>query len=299
MHYIQPFLTIGVPGVFFLSAMLFAVGSLTRSAFSVYVAGILLLVGYTVAGNVVRTLDRDMLANLIDPFAIQPLELMTRYWTPAERNAQTVPMAGFMLANRTLWAAIGAGLLALAFRLVRLETQPLALRRRRPTGKAAAKDIRSEPMDHPATPAAIPAVNAARGTAGWGAIARFHAWSMLRSVPFLAIGMIGFINVIMNAWFADQTGQSRSWPMSWLMAESITGGAGLFMLVLLTFYAGELVWRERQVRLDQVVDASPVRTGALLTGKFAAMLLLLFSFSTVSMLGGMVVQVLKGYPSST
>lgn len=295
-HYIQPFLTIGVPGVFFLSAMLFAVGSLTRSAFSVYVAGILLLVGYTVAGNVVRTLDRDMLANLIDPFAIQPLELMTRYWTPAERNAQTVPMAGFMLANRTLWAAIGAGLLALAFRLVRLETQPLALRRRRPTGKAAAKDIRSEPMDHPATPAAIPAVNAARGTAGWGAIARFHAWSMLRSVPFLAIGMIGFINVIMNAWFADQTGQSRSWPMSWLMAESITGGAGLFMLVLLTFYAGELVWRERQVRLDQVVDASPVRTGALLTGKFAAMLLLLFSFSTVSMLGGMVVQVLKGYP---
>jgi hypothetical protein len=277
--------------------MLFAVGSLSRSAFSVYVAGILLLVGYTVAGNMVRTLDRDMLANLIDPFAIRPLELMTRYWTPAERNTQTVPMAGFMLANRALWAAIGAGLLTLAFRLVRLETQPLALRRRRPTSKAAAMDARSEPMDHRATLVPIPAMHAGRGTAGWGAIARFHAWSMLRSVPFLAIAMIGFINVIMNAWFADQTGQSRSWPMSWLMAESITGGAGLFMLVLLTFYAGELVWRERQVRLDQVVDASPVRTGALLTGKFAAMLLLLFSFSTVSMLGGMVVQVLKGYPA--
>ena len=113
-HYLQPFLLIGVTGVFFLSAMLFAVGSLTRSAFSVYVAGILLLVGYSVAGNLVRTLDRDTLANLIDPFALRSLELATRYWTPAEKNTQLLPVAGFMLANRALWCAIGAALLAIA-----------------------------------------------------------------------------------------------------------------------------------------------------------------------------------------
>ena len=80
--YLQPFLLIGVPGVFFLSALLFSVGSLTRSAFSVYVAGILLLVGYSVADELVRTLDRDQLANVIDPFAIRSIDLVTRYWTP-------------------------------------------------------------------------------------------------------------------------------------------------------------------------------------------------------------------------
>ena len=295
-HYLQPFLTIGVPGVFFLSAMLFAVGALTRSAFSVYVAGILLLVGYSVAGNLVRTLDRDMLANLIDPFAIQPLELMTRYWTPAERNTQTIPLAGFMLANRALWTALGAGLLALAFGLVRLETQPRAIRRKGAAARPPAGQAASPPRATVVPAGVLPSAPTAWGSAGWGAIARFHAWTMLRSVPFLAISLIGFINVMMNAWYADQTGQNRSWPMSWLMAESITAGAGLFMLVLLTFYTGELVWRERQVRLDQVVDATPVRTGALLVGKFVAMLTLLFAFATVSMLGGMAIQVLKGYP---
>ena len=287
-HYIQPFLVIGIPGIFFLSAMLFAVGSLTRSAFSVYVAGILLLVGYTVAGNLTRTLDQDMIANLIDPFAIQPLELMTRYWTPAERNTQTIPMAGFMLANRALWAGIGAVLLAVAFRLVRLEKDQTVTRRN--TRKASARVVTAGPA--PVAPAVR--IQPASGWA-WAEIARFHARSMLRSVPFLAIAAIGLINVLMNAWFADQTGQNRSWPMSWLIAESITGGAGLFMIVLLTFYGGELVWRERQVRLDQVIDAAPVPTGALLIGKYVAMMTLLLAFATVSMAGGVLMQLLKGY----
>jgi hypothetical protein len=307
-HYIQPYLVIGVPGVFFLSAMLFAVGSLTRSAFSVYVAGILLLVGYSIGGNLVRTLDRDMLANLIDPFAFQPLQLMTRYWTTAEKNASVIPLEGFLLANRALWAGMGAVLLGAAFRLVKLEKDASVGRGKRRatptgTGTTAATAVASDSTSGPqlslseVTPRPRLAVEpvVTPGASAWFAIARFHGLSMLRSVPFLAIATIGFINVVMNAWFADQTGISRSWPMSWLMAESILGGAGLFMIVLLTFYSGELVWRERQIRLDQVVDASPVTTGALLIGKFIAMLGLLLAFASVSMLGGMVVQLLKGY----
>jgi ABC-type transport system involved in multi-copper enzyme maturation permease subunit len=290
-HYLQPFLLIGVTGVFFLSAMLFAVGSLTRSAFSVYVAGILLLVGYSVAGNLVRTLDRDTLANLIDPFALRSLELATRYWTPAEKNTELLPVSGFMLANRALWCAIGAALLAVAFKFVRLDKDAtVSVRRRaRSTPRAATPERMTAPPTRTVWTAPTPLA------ASWS-VSRFHALSMLRSVPFLAIASIGLINVLMTVWFADQTGQNRSWPMSWLVAESVTGGAGLFMLVLLTFYAGELVWRERQVRLDQVVDASPVPTGALLAGKFTAMLVLLFAFATVSMVGGMLVQLLKGYP---
>ena len=101
-HYVQPYLLIGVPGVFFISAMLFSVGSLTRSSFSVYVAGILLLVGYAVAGNLVRQLDYDQLANLVDPFGMRSVDLVTRYWTPVEKNSTTLPVMGFVGQNRLL-----------------------------------------------------------------------------------------------------------------------------------------------------------------------------------------------------
>ncbi|QJR34505.1 ABC transporter permease/M1 family aminopeptidase [Gemmatimonas groenlandica] len=290
-HYIQPFLAVGVPGVFFISSMLFAVGSLTRSSFAVYVCGILLLVGYSVAGRLVQTLDRDQLANLIDPFALRSIDLVTRYWTPVEKNARTLPLDSFLGANRLLWVAVGVVLLVAAFRFMRLEKEAPVTSRRKAIKAAERERVMPKsgwrPRETYAPPSAI---------VGWWGVTTFHIRSLIRSVPFLAIAAIGFINVLMSAWFADQNGQNRSWPMSWLMAETSVGSAALFMVVLLTFYAGELVWRERQVRLDQVLDASPVRTVSVLAGKFTAMMALLFAFGTVAMLGSMTVQVLKGYP---
>ncbi|MFN9795572.1 MAG: ABC transporter permease/M1 family aminopeptidase [Gemmatimonas sp.] len=299
-NYIQPFLLLGVPGVFFLSSLLFAVGSLTRSNFAVYVAGILLLVGYSIADDLVRQLDRDMLANLIDPFGVRSIDLVTRYWTPAERNAQTLPVAGFIGANRALWSAVGAVMLALAFRFVKLEKEAAVSSRRRTRRGDQSSTPATGPVPATVSAAAPPVAGRSYApptiAAGWRSVTAFHAHSLLRSIPFLAITAIGFINVMMNAWYADQNGQSRSWPMSWLMAESSVVSGTLFMIVLLTFFAGELVWRERQVRLDQVLDASPVRDWSVLLGKYSAMMLLLLAFTTVSMLGSMAVQILKGYP---
>ena len=305
-HYLHPFLVIGVPGVFFLSALIFTTGTLTRSAFAVYVTGILLLVGFAVAANLIRTLDYDQLANLIDPFGIRSITLETRYWTPAERNARLLPLDGFLMANRALWAGVGAVLLAAAFRFTRLEVGASVGRRRSRRAAASA----AAPAPAPATPVAVPVPAAvaadapqpaatrrppAFAAAGWN-VARFQATAMVRSVPFLAIAAIGMINTTMNAWFADQTGINRSWPMSWLLAETVVGGNALFMIVLLTFYAGELVWRERQLRADQVVDAAPVPTAALLLGKYAAMLAVLLTYTTAVMLAGMMVPFLKGFP---
>jgi len=288
-HYIQPFLVVGVPGVFFLSAMLFAVGSLTRSSFSVYVTGILLLVGYSIADDLVRTLDRDQLANLVDPFALRSIDLVTRYWTPVEKNTLLLPVGGFLGANRALWAAVGAVLLVITFRFMRLEKEPRSIRLGRRRREVA--ELPPAPVAPRATSYAPPGV-----MAGWWSVTQFHSRSLLRSVPFLAIAAIGIINVLMSGWYADQNGQNRSWPMSWLMAETSVGASGLFMVVLLTFYAGELVWRERQVKLDQVLDASPVATASVVMGKMSAMMLLLLAFATVAMLASMLVQILKGYP---
>lgn len=297
--YVQPFVLIGVPGVFFLSALIFTTGTLTRSAFAVYVAGILLLVGYAIAGNLIRTLDYDQLANLIDPFAIRSITLETRYWTPAERNARLLPLGSFLLANRALWAAIGAVLLAVAFRFTRLEVgAPLTGRRRKAAATPATRATLAVPVPVPSTASAAAAgvcKAPSLGTAWWD-VTRFQATAMIRSVPFLAIAAIGMINTIMNAWFADQTGISRSWPMSWLVSEAVISSNALFMIVLLTFYAGELVWRERQLRADQVADATPVPTAAVLLGKYTAMLGVLFAYATVVMLAGMVVPFLKGFP---
>jgi hypothetical protein len=45
--------------------------------------------------------------------------------------------------------------------------------------------------------------------------------------------------------------------MAWKIIEILGGTFSLFVVILITLYSGELVWRERDLKLDQVVDATP------------------------------------------
>ena len=44
------------------------------------------------------------------------------------------------------------------------------------------------------------------------------------------------------------------------MLDLVSGSFAAFMLIIIAFYAGELVWRERDARLDQISDALPTPT---------------------------------------
>ena len=70
--YIQPMFTIVLPTVLFVSALFFAVGALTRNQFAIYTTGILLLVGISIGDDLIRTLDRDQLANVVTRLASGP-----------------------------------------------------------------------------------------------------------------------------------------------------------------------------------------------------------------------------------
>ena len=46
------------------------------------------------------------------------------------------------------------------------------------------------------------------------------------------------------------------------------------MLIVITFYAGDLVWRERDVQINQVQDAMPVPNWVPFAAKFTALVLM-------------------------
>src|SRR5205085_2905398 len=103
---------------------------------------------------------------------------------------------------------------------------------------------------------------AAQGTASRArqllAVSRMAFASMTRQVSFLAIATVGAVNVVMTAWFANRMDQVTVYPRTYLIADAVVGGFGLFFVVLLTTFVGELVWRERQLGADQIQDALPV-----------------------------------------
>ena len=72
--------------------------------------------------------------------------------------------------------------------------------------------------------------------------------------------------------------------------------AFLFIPLLIVFWSGKLVWREREAGLSEIVDAAPVPEWVLFLGKFLGLGLVLALCMALRMTAGMLVQVGMGYP---
>ncbi len=66
-------------------------------------------------------------------------------------------------------------------------------------------------------------------------------------------------------------------------------------MIIVLFFAGELVWKERSARINEVTDAMPVPNWVPLLAKFTALLAVIICFQAAGALAAMGVQLAKGY----
>ncbi|HEY2628529.1 MAG TPA: hypothetical protein VGI57_05345, partial [Usitatibacter sp.] len=111
----QPYLVNLLPNMIFLGAAFFGIAALTRRMMPVYVAGVVVLVGYLSAGSVLADMDNRVLAAMLDPIGRTAMSLMTRYWTAAEKNTLLVPFTDELLWNRLLWTSVGLAIMAFCY----------------------------------------------------------------------------------------------------------------------------------------------------------------------------------------
>ncbi|MDQ2669075.1 MAG: hypothetical protein M3Y31_00445, partial [Gemmatimonadota bacterium] len=64
---------------------------------------------------------------------------------------------------------------------------------------------------------------------------------------------------------------------------------------LIVLYSGELVWKDRNVNVDEMADAAPVPDAAVLLGRFLALAAMIVMFQAALMAGGVLIQTLQGY----
>jgi len=97
-----------LPNLFFLSALLFLLATLTRSMLGAYVGVIAFFMLWSIAGITMGggNIEHQTAGALMDPFGMGALDLVTRYWTPADRNIRLPELAGLLLGNRVLWIAV-------------------------------------------------------------------------------------------------------------------------------------------------------------------------------------------------
>ena len=280
-----------LPTLLIVSAIYFALATATRSLMWTYVGALALLVGYFVLRGLLREPQYDPLVALADPFGLGTLSVVTKYWTAAERNGQLPELAGVMLTNRALWSGIGLALFALAYTRFSM-TQSGA------TGRGVrTKDAKRAETAPPVTRTGMtvaPPATATRWRQLWR-LARFDMAFVFRSPAFFVLLGIGMLNSFGSLWFAGQFYGGEVYPVTRLMVVSLNGAFTIIPVIIAIFYAGELVWRDRDRRVHEIVDATPAPDWTFIVPKVLAITLVLTATLLVGMLAGVVVQAVKGY----
>ena len=291
--YITPFFTLVVPAVLVISAIFMAVGALTRSAFAIHTQGIVLLIGWSIAQSLIGKIDNKTIAALLDPVGLTALGLTTRYWSVAEQNTRAVTLGGVLLANRLLWTVAGLALAGLTVALFRFRSAPPSMGRKRSLVEDAAPSVQGTKA---------PSLTVATQTVGWrpwwvqfSSTVRMSFRSIVRQLPFAVIVVVGLINLGIAATYAEVVFGQMAWPVTYTVVEVINAQFALFFMVLIALFAGELVWRERELNTDQIVDALPGQTSATMLGKVVGLVAVEASLLVMLAVTGMLYQLAVGY----
>ncbi|MES2152941.1 MAG: M1 family aminopeptidase [Pseudomonadota bacterium] len=288
--YLRPFLILLLPNLFIFGAIFFVLAALTRRMLPVYVASVVMMIGYIVAPSLARDLDYKNLAALIDPFGTTALVRITEYWTIAEKNTRLVPFEGVYLINRLIWSGFALVVLLLGYWRFQF---------------SGSFDSRSAPRGEGETPLVL-SHTAANTREKPDFAGRSLALLLLRSswlnlreslknVYFVVIALAGALAMFATSLNLGAIYGTNTYPVTYELIELISEVFSLFMLIVTTFYAGELVWREREARVAQMLDALPLPTWLPMLSKLFALIGLQAVMLAIAMACAMLIQLFKGY----
>ncbi len=301
MNYLKPFIDVPLINIFFLGALFFCVAALTRRIVVVYLQGVALFALYLMLlVSVVTTnkLDRFW-PSVADPLGIIFVGSITRYWTVVEQNSKFLSWSGSFLYNRLLWIGVGIVALVLTYVLFPMSAEALAGRRANRKAKEAAEAEEQDKKVRARAVAQLPPLTqefTARTTwLQFASMTRLRVWNIVREIPFWAIALLMVILCAINGHFAGEVSDVKVWPVTYLMLNVLQGGGSLFLYIVMVLYAGELIWRERDVRFDQIHDALPEKDWTDWLSKFAALTIVELLLLAIVMVVGIISQALAGF----
>ena len=248
----RAFAVITVPTMFVVTVLLASAALYTQRVLGVLVAALALVGVWQVALALAGSAHTAALGALLDPFGNAPVLAVTAGWSEMERSWRTVPLSGLVAANRLLWCGVSAGVLVLTVS--------------RGTSRAFASLAVALP-----TPRAVAGIRAiARASSALTSVRRVTSLWMQHDGGWRIVAALAVLNACANA--MARTLPTADTPPFAAALLLISEHARLFLILLATVYAGELVWRERDVRIHALIDALPVSRHTLVLGRVQGLL---------------------------
>jgi ABC-type transport system involved in multi-copper enzyme maturation permease subunit len=311
--YLTNYAFIALPTAIVTTSIQFAFAVVSGRAIASYFGTLVILIVSHLIGTTVRfKLEWVFFGSVLDLLGLTIIQDMEG-WTPIEKNTRLITLEGIWLWSRILWFCIAASALMYTYSRFRLShVTPNAkglniFKRRFPVQNffQASLGTLAHTREKDTSPVNVP--NFARsfvfstylqqalaiaGTS-FQTIARSPAGLTL--VALLAIGTGLFATEYME-WLGVPLFARTEEVLRILTPPLHSYQTQWIIIPLLTiFYAGELLWREREAGLHELSDTSPVPEWVMFFGKFIGLSLIIATWVSFMMLAGLINQVVMDY----
>lgn len=288
-NFLVPFLTFTVPNVLLLGVIFFSLTTFTRNTLPAYLFCIILLVIRTLTSSITADLDNKTIAAILEPFGSEALNLITQYWTPDDQNTRAVPLQSSLLYNRILWLAIAILITLLSyfrFKFSQFLTPISWFGRKSEDTPGAIAPVQSLSQ----LPRVSQIFSVAQTWKQLFYLAGFEFKKMTRSAFFIIICALGVVMMFIMAQYMGAIYNTETYPVTYQILQSVSGIFQFFILIVIVFFSGTIIWREREQRVDELIGVTPINDTVLFFSKYLALIYVVMVLLVVSIITGILIQ---------
>ncbi len=294
--YIHTYWQTVIPNAIVDGTIFFAVSLIARDIFVIWLSLIIFFVATGVSNSIFGTLDKQTMAALVDPMGNFAKRTISKYWSTYDKNHLHYTLHGLFLINRLIWLGLSCIIWWIGYSYFSFTSSP----RRLFTRKAKLEDS-SKVTFVPSfiRKSALPGVHQSFTNGSnlknlWG-LAVNECRTLLRNTYFRIILLFGMLFLFLVSLQIGKIYETTTFPVTYEVVEYFGGTFQLFIVILTIMFAGELVWRGRDFRMDNILDALPVPNWVFYVSKLTGLMFMQVILLSIIMICGIIVQLFKGY----
>ena len=88
---------------------------------------------------------------------------------------------------------------------------------------------------------------------------------------------------------------TRTYPVTYRVIDLIREDVSFFLLIIIAYFSGAMVWKDRERRMDEIVDATPAAEWTFFAARLASLVGIVMMVQAVALAAGTLVQAASGY----
>ncbi|WP_298419732.1 M1 family aminopeptidase [uncultured Kordia sp.] len=286
--FVNNFLLFVLPNMFIVGVLIFTIANKWKSTIVSFIGSIIIIVGYLISGAFLNDVSTESWAAITDILGINAYTIDTKYFTSLEKNTEIIAFSGLLLLNRIVWISIAVVLLLISYR-------SFSFTQKNQKVKKEEKTIHTETTQQFSLPVVKNKFNLQTQKTQFISLFKINFFTLLKSNTFkimLIIGALILLNKLING--LEYYGL-QSYPVTHKMLDFSRPISMIVGMIMLVFFSGELIWRERANYINGVIDGTPHNSLTMLIAKIIALISINVVFDIFLVVVAILYQLANGY----